>query len=219
MDNRVLNLIVAYEEELKIPEEKRTTRYSEELRTNMIKDETAFEKAKLIRNDVLTLMGYTLDDFATNEKFADKEFVKASVQNAVRPIRIASESLEVVEIFNKPVLFTNERLKLADVPDGMFKYDIRHDDDCQGDMVELKDHVMVNHWATVICKEPFDITQEFDGHTYTTADGITMTADDYNYTGEVMTIEQYVNSYDELLRKCNQDIEQTSDEMGGMSMG
>ena len=38
MDNRVLNLIVAYEEELKIPEEKRTTRYSEELRTNMIKD-------------------------------------------------------------------------------------------------------------------------------------------------------------------------------------
>lgn len=219
MDNRVLNLIAAYEEELKIPEEKRTTRYSEELETNMIKDDKALEKAKLIRNDVLTLMGYTLDEFATNEKFADKEFVKASVQNAVRPIRIASESFEVVEIFGKPVLFTHERLRPMDIPDGMFKYDIRHDDYGQGNMVELKNYVLSNYWASVICKEPIDITQEFNGRTYTVEDGLTMTGNDYNYTGEIMTIEQYKNSYDELLNAHNQYIEQNTDEMGGMNMG
>ncbi len=217
MDNRILDLIAAYEDELDIPEEKRTTRYSKQWKTFMLKDENYLDKARTIRDDVLTLMGCTLDDFTGDERYADSEFVKASVQNVVRPIRIASKEFEVVEIFGKPVLFTNERLRSMDIPGGLFRYDIRHGDD--GNMVQLKNYVMVNHSATVICKEAFDMTQESNGNVFTVAEGLNMTEDDYNFTGERMTIEEYKNSYDELLQECNPEMEQTADSMGGMSMG
>ncbi len=219
MDKRMLDLIAAYEEELDMSEEKRTTRYSEQWKTFMIKDENLFEKAKSIRDDVLALMKCTLDEFISDNKFADSDFVKASVQNAVRPIRIASESFEVVEIFDKPVLFTHERLRPMDIPEGLFKYDIRQDDNGQGIMSELKNNVGVNHWGSVICKEPFEITQEHDGIICTTQEGLSMTTDDYNYTGTEMTIGEYTSSYGELLKECNLQVEQGADEMGGMCMG
>lgn len=223
----VENILQAYSEgkiDLDIPRDVDTNEINFDGEFNLIIDEQPYEEigievTVLKWYESLEDTGYMVDVVQTESYNSHEQSQDEIEQTAVRPIQISKESFEVVEIFNKPVLFTNERLNLANIPDGMFRYDIRHDDDCQGNMVELKDHVMVNHWATVICKEPFDITQEFDGQTYTTADGITMTADDYNYTGEMMTIEQYVNSYDELLRKCNQDIEQISDEMGGMSMG
>lgn len=223
----VENILQAYSEgkiDLDIPRDVDTNEINFDGEFNLIIDEQPYEEIGI---EVIVLKWYEsledtgyMVDVVQTESYSSHELSQENTEQTTETTtRTASESFEVVEIFNKPVLFTNERLKLADIPDGMFRYDIRHDDDCQGNMVELKDHVMVNHWATVICKESFDMTQDFDGHTYTTADGITMTADDYNYTGEMMTIEQYVNSYDELLRKCNQDIEQTSDEMGGMSMG
>lgn len=223
----VENILKAYSEgeiDLDIPRDADTEEINFDGDFNLVINEQTYkeigiEVTVLKWYESLEDTGYMVDVVQAKSDASHELSQDDTEQTTVTTTRTASESFEVVEIFNKPVLFTNERLKLADIPDGMFRYDIRHDDDCQGNMVELKDHVMVNHWATVICKEPFDITQEFNGHTYTTANGITMTADDYNYTGEVMTIEQYVNSYDELLRECNQDIEQTTDEMGGMSMG
>ena len=111
---------------------------------------------------------------------------------------------------------TNRFCLIASVSTGqkclknLFCYDIRHDDECRGDMVELKDYVMVNHWGTVICKEPFG-TQEYDGTTFTTKEGLIIGDGDYNYISEDITISEYLDRYDELVAKhCS--ISDISDE-------
>ncbi len=54
---------------------------------------------------------------------------------------------ELVIADEYPVLFTNARLDRNSVPKGLFRYDVRHDDDCQGIACEIKNHVLVNHWG------------------------------------------------------------------------
>ena len=124
------------------------------------------------------------------------------------------KQFEIVTIFDKPVLFTCERLNRQDVPDGMYCYDIRHDDECRGDMVELKNHIMVNHWGTVLCKEPFQ-DREFNGKLYSTVEGLVIGDDDYNYTGEMYSIRDYCKDYDTLLNNLS---EQTDREEMNLNM-
>lgn len=123
-------------------------------------------------------------------------------------------NFELVIIFDKPVLFTCERIDRKDIPKGLFCYDIRNDDDCQGDMVQIKDYVLINHWGTVICQEPFDITQKCAGKVFTTIEGIDMNKNNYNYLDETMTIEEYCDRYEEFIRKyCKGQSESVDMEM------
>ena len=59
---------------------------------------------------------------------------------------------------------------------------------------------MVNHWGTVLSKEKFE-PREQGGRVFTTAEGIDMDEDDYNYTGETLSVSEYLEKYDELSRK------------------
>ena len=101
---------------------------------------------------------------------------------------------EAVIIFNKPMLFTNERLGYDDVPEGLHRYDIR-DGGMDGNMCELKDYVAVNHWGTVLSRDAVE-PRIIDGIEMNSKDGIVMTDDDYNYTGELFTINEFLESYD-----------------------
>ena len=65
---------------------------------------------------------------------------------------------ELIIIFGKyEVLFTNSRIKRDSVPAGLYVYDIRHDDECQGIMYEIKPFVLINHWGTIISKSSIDM--------------------------------------------------------------
>lgn len=48
------------------------------------------------------------------------------------------------------VLFTSARIDRKTVPENLFCYDARHDDDCQGIACEIKPYVAVNHWGTIL---------------------------------------------------------------------
>lgn len=52
-------------------------------------------------------------------------------------------------------LFTNLRVEDCDVPDGMYKYDIRFDDTIT-DFATIEEHVVVNHAGTLITSKPID---------------------------------------------------------------
>ncbi len=67
-------------------------------------------------------------------------------------------------------------------PRGLHAYDLR-DEDSTGEICELKSHVMVNHWGTVIVKEKIDGADE----------GIDLDENDYNYLGEDMTLDEFAN--------------------------
>lgn len=79
-----------------------------------------------------------------------------------------------------PVLFTCARLDRKSIPDDLFCYDVRHDDECQGIACEVKPKVSVNHWGTILSKSEIPL----EGGSY-------YPKEDFNYIGEDMTIEEY----------------------------
>ncbi|MBC8597616.1 LPD28 domain-containing protein, partial [Qingrenia yutianensis] len=106
-----------------------------------------------------------------------------------------------------------ERLNRNLPIEGVNYYDIRHDDECRGDMAQLKDRVMVNHWGTVISKERFE-PREVGDKISTTAEGIDMDESDYNYLGETLSVSEYLEKYDELVREYCEPKEENNLEMG-----
>lgn len=222
MDYRYIDLVVSFEEVMNIPANKRTTAYFGDLGVHYIKSEEAMDRARVLVKKGLELMGLTKREFEENNDYIYRSKIEnVMIENLPEcnkeREKIMKEEFEVVEIFDKPVLFTTARLKDLYVPDDMFRYDIRGDDKGQGDMVQLKNYIKVNHCGSIISKEPFDITQEIDGRKHTTINGIDMTYDDYNYTGITMTINEYVNSYTQLQNEEGEDMDQ-DDDMVSMSM-
>lgn len=97
------------------------------------------------------------------------------------------DGFEEVELFGKPALFTCLRLASESVPDGVYKYSIRHDDDCQGIACELAKWIMVNHWGDVLTLEPINLGK--DGRVY-------MSDEDINYgVDDITTLAEFLKKY------------------------
>ena len=84
-----------------------------------------------------------------------------------------TERYEEITVCGKPALFTSIRIKRDTVPDGLYTYDVRHDDECRGIPCEIAPFVMVNHWGTIIPAEPLELPD--DGRRYIDEDT------DWNY--------------------------------------
>ena len=100
------------------------------------------------------------------------------------------ERYELVEVFGRECLFTCARIDRATVPEGLYAYDVRHDDDCQGEPCEIKPHVLVNHWGTIICADPIEMSdcKEF-GERFACR---YLEEGDFSYTGESETLKGYL---------------------------
>ena len=88
---------------------------------------------------------------------------------------------EKVEVLGREGLFTCLRVDRNTVPEGWYMYEVRHDDECQGEPVEIALWVMVNHWGTLLVKEPFDLEKsQLTNNAYLCIDQ----EEDWNYLGE-----------------------------------
>ncbi len=92
------------------------------------------------------------------------------------------ETFERVEIDGVEALFTNARLDRDTIPDGLYCYDVREAEGFSGIAATLEPFVAVNHWGTVLSKEPFPME---DGVYEIGEEGL-------NYLGEKMTVEEYL---------------------------
>lgn len=101
-------------------------------------------------------------------------------------VNAAEEDFELMELFGQTVLFTNMRVDRSTVPEGLYAYDVRHDDDCTGEICEIKPSVMVNHWGTIICKEPIELDEVW--HCKFVDEG------DYCYLGDTAKLDEYLNT-------------------------
>ena len=89
---------------------------------------------------------------------------------------------EKVEVLGREGLFTCLRVDRNTVPEGWYMYEVRHDDECQGEPVEIALWVMVNHWGTLLVKEPFDLEKsQITNNAYLYIDP----EEDWNYLGEI----------------------------------
>ena len=64
-----------------------------------------------------------------------------------------------IEIFDLPGLFSNGRISAADIPEGLFCYDLRGSDDDPGMPVTVENHVVVNHAGSIITAKPLDFPE------------------------------------------------------------
>ena len=69
-----------------------------------------------------------------------------------------AEEFELIEVLGQPALFTNGRLSPKELPEGVYKYELREGDD--GSIESLEAHVLVNHGGTVLTKTPLDLGEK-----------------------------------------------------------
>lgn len=112
-----------------------------------------------------------------------------------------AEKLELIEILGRPALFTSARLLQKELPEGLYKYDLREGVDTP--YASIEPSVAVDHTGTVITKEQI----YFDDEGY-----IELDEDDAPcFTGEEMSIEEFLNSsFDE--------AHENTEELGGMKL-
>lgn len=103
---------------------------------------------------------------------------------------------EVVEVLGRKALFTNERIAPEDVPEGMYRYDLR--DNGQGWFSSIEKSVKVNHAGTLLFTEDIELNT---GEYVTFADG-----DSPNFLGYTMTVDTF------------QDMQEQENQMGGMQL-
>ena len=117
-------------------------------------------------------------------------------------VNIENESYQLIELFGKPALFSNDRITPKDIPEGLYCYDLRHSDDGER-FCSVEPKVAVNHGGSVITDIPLDFGDE--GY-------ISLTEDtEPNFLSEDLTIAEYMNGEFEQ----SDSNEQTS---GGMQL-
>ena len=191
-ENYEMDLIAAYEEIYKIPADKRITQWWGDVAIYEFVPGTKESDAEARLAEALKAVKMTRDELK-NYSYTYRQTLEIKLKENM------PKKYEAVIIFNKPMLFTNERLEYDNVPDGLYRYDIR-DGGMDGNMCELKDQVAVNHWGTVLSKDAVE-SRMVDGKEMNTQEGIQISEDDYNYTGEVFTTQEYLDNYEYLLKE------------------
>ena len=92
---------------------------------------------------------------------------------------------EVVEIFGVKALFLDERVRPEDVPEGLYRYELRGSDVDPGDPALVENRVIVNHAGTILAAKPLDIPKE----------GFLELGDELNFTGDAMTVDAFRGQY------------------------
>jgi len=101
-------------------------------------------------------------------------------------VNAQEESFELMEMLGQRVLFTNMRVDRDTVPEDLYVYEVRHDDDCTGEICEIKPFVMVNHWGTMICKEPIELDTKWNSKF--------VDKGDYCYLGDTAKLDEFINT-------------------------
>lgn len=100
----------------------------------------------------------------------------------------ATEEFELVTVKQHPMLFTNFRINRDTIPRGCFAYEVRHDDECRGEPVEISRRIIVNHWGTLISNVPLPLVRsEPGGRAFLSIDD-----EDWNHEGITLSLQDYM---------------------------
>lgn len=101
-------------------------------------------------------------------------------------VRTYMEDFELIELFGKPALFTNDRLTEADVPIGLNLYHIRMTDD-EDRFGSIEPKVLVNHGGSVLMIDKIDFGEQ--GYIAFNEDN------DPNFLGQDLSIDDYISEH------------------------
>ena len=158
------------------------------------------EGEKLIERLGASVTAYGIISARGGRLFEPVPFDAQAASGLAKPASLGGK-LELVEILGRAALFTSARLLQKELPEGLYKYDLREGVDTP--YASIEPSVAVDHTGTVITKEPIF----FDDEGY-----IELDEDDAPcFTGEEMSIEEFLNSsFDE--------AHENTEELGGMKL-
>lgn len=108
----------------------------------------------------------------------------------------SDETYELIELYDKPALFSNGRITKSDIPKGLYCYDLRSDDNGNG-FATIEPHVSVNHAGSVITDFPVDFGE---------AGYISFDEDSSpDFIGEQISIGQYMQGDFDTKEECGHD--------------
>lgn len=133
----------------------------------------------VVLNDGSTVKAYYVDSigFAKLSDFFKERNMDLQKEN------LLNEKLQEIEIFDKPGLFSNGRLRDEDVPEGLYRYDLRGSDYDPGQPILVEKTVIVNHAASVLMAEELDLGA--DGRLELGEEGL-------NFTGAELTVREFM---------------------------
>ncbi len=133
----------------------------------------------VVLNDDSTVKAYYVDSigFAELPEFFKERNVDLQKET------LLNEELQEIEIFDKPGLFSNGRLRDEDVPEGLYRYDLRGSDYDPGQPITVEKTVVVNHAASVLMAEELDLGAE--GRLELGEEGL-------NFTGAELTVREFM---------------------------
>lgn len=99
---------------------------------------------------------------------------------------IMPEEFEKIEIGDVNALFTNRHVSEREIPEGLFRYDLRESDET-GQFCAIEKHVVVNHGGTVIASKQI-LPNDTDFIAFTDEN------DDMspNFLGETCTLAEFI---------------------------
>ena len=133
----------------------------------------------VVLNDGSTVKAYYVDSIGFAEL---PDFFKERNMNLQKE-NLLNEELQGIEIFDKPGLFSNGRLRDEDVPEGLYRYDLRGSDYDPGQPITVEKTVVVNHAASVLMAEELDLGAE--GRLELGEEGL-------NFTGAELTVREFM---------------------------
>ncbi len=71
-----------------------------------------------------------------------------------------NETYTEIEVLGRPALFHDMRIDRSTVPKGLFLYEVRHDDDGLGDPVQIAKGILVNHYGSILTREPLKLPSD-----------------------------------------------------------
>lgn len=119
------------------------------------------------------------------------------------PYNAMKEEFENVTVLGHPMLSTSGRVKRKTVPEGLYMYEVRHDDDQRGDPVQIANWVMVNHLGTLISNMPVLLEANKTGsNAYRDIDP----EKDWRYEGTTAKLEEYAEKNPSKAEKADGDF-------------
>ena len=98
-----------------------------------------------------------------------------------------TEEYQTIEFLDTPMLFSNFRLDHSTVPKGLYHYEVRHSDYEDAEPVEIREHVLVNFWGTLLSRKPLRL-DEFDRC-------FVRSREDWGFTGDSCGLHDYMDKY------------------------
>ena len=104
------------------------------------------------------------------------------------------EHFQEITVLGKPALFHDLRIDRDSVPKGLYLYEVRADDYGKWDPVQIAKGVFINHFGSIITREPIELPP--DGHLDIDPEK------DWSYAGgDCRTVKEFQKKYPPIKKK------------------